>query len=149
MLQQKTSVTSSDGGDAPRIHHHPQNGFESELVRSFLRSKLPEKFKFFGCKMHQVEAVLSVGSEWSEWVDGWLPFTVEIPTCDTGFEFALLYGKVRLLENPWPASERFRLVADWLMPEQADKGFQILQDQANHAPCLPVILEQPDRSGSL
>lgn len=87
-----------------------------------------------------------------EWSDGWLTLKIMIANPGEGdpfsamFETAYFSGRIRVLEDPHPASEVFRTQSEvvrtqveWEFEAQTDKGYTIVGSQGNYLPYLPTL----------
>ena len=135
--------------DFDYIHQIPETLFEQALLRQLIQQAMPAEVPV---AFSAERATTYIGDEWQ---GGWLHFGLAItPTGDYDpfFDHQSLKGRVRVVEQPHPASEAYRVCIQWEMPEQESFGFQgtpghffAVGGQLNNLPYLPVIGKRSDK----
>jgi hypothetical protein len=131
------------------IHQIPETLFEQELLRRFIQQAMPAEVPV---AFSSERATTHIGDEWQ---DGWLHFGLSFTPAgenfDPFFDQESMKGRVRIVEEPHPASEAYRVCVQWEMPEQVSSQFQgapgrffAVGGQMNHLPYLPVIGKQSE-----
>lgn len=132
--------------DFGMVTQTPETAFEESLMRSFIKMSLPKDCPIM---FSELRGDFLLGDEWS---DGWLTLKIMIANPGEGdpfsamFETAYFSGRIRVLEDPHPASEVFRTQSEvvrtqveWEFEAQTDKGYTIVGSQGNYLPYLPTL----------
>lgn len=137
------TMKNQTADDLQYIHQVPETAFEQSLMRQVIKASLPKNCPIM---FSEVKGDFLLGDEWS--ADGWLGLKVAIINPCEGDVFGALFetpyfsGRVRILENPFPTSENFRIQIEWEFEPQRDKGYVIINKQINYLPYPPVIAKE-------